>query len=131
MNIANLTKMLENGLGAEYEYKGHRWMNRTIACGCTMAVCLDVEPTQEDVRLVSELFSKDVVLQTLLKESMSSKDEDVRKRFDEFKEESLKTKILLREFMDNKRKEHDFPIGTDFNSETYNIKLKQGANCKN
>jgi hypothetical protein len=131
MIIANLSAMFENGLDKEYEYKNHRWMNQQLSCGCTIAICLDVELKKEEHDYVSKLFTKNNTLQSFIKEAMFSTDEEIKKRFDEFENEILETKALLSDFIVEKRAEYEFPNGVDFNGEYYSIKIKQGKDCRN
>jgi hypothetical protein len=131
MIIANLNEMLGHKLGVEYEYLNHKWINEQLSCGCTSAICTDVEPSKEDRDYVTKLMTKVNTLQSLINETIKSTDEEIRKRFGEFQKEVEETRVLLKEFIIQKRKDFNFPNNVDFNSEYYLLKIKQGSDCKN
>jgi len=131
MKIANLKTMLENEIGVEYECQGHKWINEQLNCGCISAICADINPLKEDSDFVSKSFTKINTLQSLLRESMTSADEEIKQKFDSFLKEVEETRIQLKDFVARKRKEYDLPNNSDFNSENYYIKIKQGTDCKN
>jgi hypothetical protein len=49
--------------------------------------------------------------------------------FLKFERDLEETQNLLVDFIREKRKEHNFPNSTDFNSEYFFIKLKKDPNC--
>jgi len=131
MNIANLNEMARHDLGIEYKYKDHDWINQQINCSCIIAICTDVEPTQEDCRVISKLFTKNNTLQSLINETVNSNDEQIKVKFDQFSKELEEVGFELKQFINAKRKEFNFPVGIDFNTDYYYLKLKKGDKCNN
>ena len=130
MVVANLNEMLENKIGDEYEYKGHRWINVQQSCGCIIAICTSTEPTKEDGDFATKNMTKFNTLQALIKEAARSTDVEIKNKFSDFQKELEETRIVLKDFVVQKRKQYNFPDNADFNSEHYFIKLKQDSGCK-
>jgi hypothetical protein len=61
MIIANITEMLNHKPDTEYDHKGHRWLNEQLNCGCIVAICLDVEPAEQDRKFAIKQFNKNWV----------------------------------------------------------------------
>jgi hypothetical protein len=130
MKIANIKEMLDRKIAEEYEYLGHRWINERLNCGCIIAVCLDVKISDEDRKFVIRNFNKRNILKDLLRECISSQDEDVSSYLDRFLKENDEVQNLLSQFILDKRKQYDFPLNTDCNAEYYYIKIYTDKNCK-
>ena len=131
MILANLKEMKKHELGKEYEHINHKWINQELSCGCVIAICTDVKPTNEEIDFVSKHFTKINNLQAFIRETMNSNDSDIKKRFTEFRYEQEATQLELKEFINTKREEYKLPNFSDFNSEYYMIKIKQDPNCRN
>lgn len=130
MKSVNLEAMLDYSCDDEYEYKDHKWFNQTQPCGCIVALCLDIEPNQEESNFIASRFTKISSLQSFIRETLTSNDEEMRKKTDEFQNELANVQIELQQFIGKKRKEYNFPIVMDCNSEYYFIKLKNGPTCR-
>jgi hypothetical protein len=132
MTIANLKEMSSHKLNKEYDYKGHRWLNTQLHCGCRVAVCLDTEVAEEDRAFLIKKFNKMASLRTLAREVFhySDNNEIVSQYLDRFTKELEETQVLLSQFIIEKRKQHGFPNTVDCNAEYYLLKLKQNPSCK-
>ena len=130
MIIANIIEMLNNKINVEYKCYGHRWINEHLSCGCIVAICLDIEPTEEDTHFVVCQFNKISALKTLIQETFYSDNETVSGQRDRFINELKETQRSLSDFIIKKRNEYKFPVSTDFNFKYYLLKLKQGEFCK-
>jgi hypothetical protein len=131
MIIANLTEMSRHKFDEVYKYKNHQWINERLNCGCITAICIDVEPTDEDSKWLIRQFNKFASLQTYSREAANSPDENISNCFEKFEKELEITQDLLADFIRKKRREYNFPNSTDCNSECYFIKLKKDPNCNN
>jgi hypothetical protein len=69
--------MLKNPLGKEYEYQGKEWVNDTLSCGCLVATCASILPSDEDIKIVEECFNKKNVLTSFLKNKIG----DISKQY--------------------------------------------------
>jgi hypothetical protein len=116
--------MLNHKTDEKYEYLGHHWLNEQLACGCVVAICLDVELADNDRKFLMSNFTKLSTLKNLSKEFIASSE------LNQLVEEQVEIQKLLSQYIDNKRKEHNFPNGIDCNSDYYSLKLQQGISCK-
>jgi hypothetical protein len=130
MIVADVNVMLKNGIGKEYEYLGHQWINEQLSCGCISALCTSITEIEEDRREVSKKFTKINNLQSFIKECAGSDDPKFKERFDKFSNEIVEIRQELNEFMIKKREQYHLPRSADFNSDLFSVKLRTGETCK-
>ena len=129
MILANFKEMLRHSFNIEYKHLNHTWINHELSCGCIIAFCTDIQVTNEERDIVKKYFRKISNHFELLKDI--NKSQDNKKRFLELQEEYEKLQLELRDYIDSKLEKYKMPYGSDFNSDYYNIKIKQDPNCKN
>ncbi|MDR0603077.1 MAG: hypothetical protein LBG80_02090, partial [Bacteroidales bacterium] len=117
-----LSEMSTYSLGKEYNYQGQTWVNDTLTCGCLVAKCISILPSDEDIKLAEEYFNKKNILLSWIKNKIG----DISKHIAEVEQVDSK----LKNFITLKQKKYNFGRNVDFNGEYYYIKLKQGQNCK-
>jgi hypothetical protein len=98
MIIANLKEMSSHDFGVIYENKEHQWVNYQRNCGCIIAICIDIEPTPEELHFVSDNSLKRANLQTYMNNvSQLLSGEDMVNKINEFKNEILEIQKILQE----------------------------------
>jgi hypothetical protein len=127
----DIIKMLEYGLRAEYAYEHHRWLNDLLTCGCTIATCLDILPSETDVKWLNRQFAKINSLKTLIREVVLTDDDTVKGKAQDFIREQQDAQQELFEFLCNERKKHQFLDNADCNGQQFFVKIAHGKTCKN
>lgn len=117
-----LSEMLKYSLGKEYDYQEQTWVNDTLSCGCLVAKCISILPSNEDIETVEEYFNKKNVLISWIKNKVGDVDKHIA--------EIEKVDNELKNFIKAKQNMFNFGRNIDFNGEYYYIKLKQGQNCE-
>ena len=117
-----LSEMLNHSLGKEYDYQGQKWVNDTLPCGCLVAKCINISPSDEDIKTVEEYFNKKGILISWIKNKIGDISEHTL--------EIEKINDKLKNFIKTKQDLFKFDKNVDFNGEYYYIKLKQGQNCE-
>jgi hypothetical protein len=131
IKLFNLKEMLDKGFNSEYEYQDHVWVNQQKNCGCIIAICVDIDISNDESQEFSKLLTKKSVLQTYINNSASILDKDSKEaELEKFKEDYLKTQLELNDLIKQKRSQYDLPIDADCNGEYYFVKIKQDPSCR-
>ena len=122
---ADIEKMRSFDLYEEYDHLGFRWVNEKLTCGCILAACVNILPTNDDIKFYvkknTELNNIKATLKIITMPESGS--------YQKFLEMASKIAIEMSIFIKNKKEEHGFPDQIDFNGENYYVKIYKSSTC--